>query len=139
DDPFGKRLLALSERRLPPAEEKEWGAPWRDALDVLAEKPLELPESVRPLLHGVVEGLAVLDRGGGEAMRIEVDRLVAESNLTRIAATGGLAAVLLILPRPGTVSATALAETAMTRSGTELALVLYDRGDRAILVAARHG
>src|SRR5439155_9091486 len=111
--------LGLAGRRLPPADEKEWGGPWRDALDVLADKPLELMESVRPLLHGMAEGLAVLDRGGGEAMRVEVDRLVAESNLIRLAAVGGIAAVLLILPRPGTVSATALAETAMTRSGTE--------------------
>jgi hypothetical protein len=138
DDPFTGKLHALAEGTLPEADEKEWGAIWRDAIDALSGRPLELIDSVQPLVHGLPGGLGVLDRGGAEALRSEVDELVGQSRLFQFPA-GGARAVLLVMPSPGKVPACTLAQKALEVSDADVALSLFDRGGIAILEGRRHG
>lgn len=135
DDPFSATLRAIAEGSLHPE--------WQDALDTLAGRPHELPESVKPLLHGMVQELGVVDRGEGEAARAEIDTLIAGSRPMRVPIQGEgdtrLQAVLLVLPDTGSSPVFPLAAAAIAAAGTDAAVVLFDRGDFALLVGRRHG
>ena len=143
DDPFSAKLVELAEERLSAKEEAEWGRPWRDTLESLTGSPLALIETVRPLLHGMPAEMGTLDRGEGDALRSEIDGLLHNSRLMQIPVGEGDGlsgkAVLLVLPEPRHQPATPIAIAAMAATGCNLALILYDRGDRAMLVGRRHG
>jgi hypothetical protein len=137
-DPFGDTLLAMAESRLPPQEENDWGRIWRDALEALSGSPLALPSSVTPLVRGIPAGISPLDRGEADALRTELTGLLAHSRTLQVPSREGKV-VLLVLPEPRRQPATALALAAMDGSGCDYALVLYDRGDQALLIGRRHG
>ncbi|HVO30571.1 MAG TPA: hypothetical protein VMV18_07540 [bacterium] len=138
-DPFTETLLAMAEARLAPADEEAWGLAWRDTLEVLADHPLSVPATVKPLLHGMPAELAPLDRAEGEALRAEIDHLFGGASLVKVPAGSLGTAVLLVLPSSRHQPAVPMAQAAMKRTGCEVALVLYDRSHHAVLVGARHG
>lgn len=135
DDAFSATLQAIAEG----SAHREW----EDALDTLAGSPHELPESVKPLLHGMVQEIGVVDRGEGEAARAEIDALIAGSRPMRVPLQGEgdtkLQGVLLVLPDAGSTPVFPLAAAAIAAAGTDAAVVLFDRGDFALLVGRRHG
>ncbi len=139
DDPFTADLIRIAE-----GDSGELSRVWRDALDVLADRPLELPASVKPLLHGILAEIAPADRLEGDAMGADIDDMVEKSRLTLLAGkeTGPEArkkTVLLVLPVAGRVPLGRLAEAALAKSGAEIALILFDRSDLAVISGKRHG
>lgn len=140
-DPFAETLRALAERRLPDADEAEWGRAWRDTLETLGDHPLAIPGSVKPLLHGMPAELAPLDRGEGEALRAEIDHLFGATNILKVPCrgVGGECAALLVLPSSKHQPAVPMALEAIAKTGCDLAVVLFDRTHHAVLVGRRHG
>lgn len=135
DDPFSATLQSIAEG----SAHREW----QDALDMLAGRPHELPESVKPLLHGMIQEIGVVDRGEGEAARAEIDTMLAGSRFMRVPLQGSgdttLQGVLLVLPDAGSLPVIPLAAAAIAVAGVDAGVILFDRGDFALLVGRRHG
>jgi hypothetical protein len=141
-DPFALVLRAMAEQTLSAADDEAFGRAWRDALDFLSTAPLELVDSVRPLIHGMPLEIGVIDRGEGEALRAELAGLVANSRLMRVPVreTELGQAVLLVLPGSGRIPPAAIAREALNACPEAgLAFVAFDRGDRVYLQARHRG